>query len=111
MLVLVPNSKRSHSRSVASFVTFSCLTRSILGDCLPSNQRRPMRRSMTLDLRHWIFPHNSLDPLLVLSSVSLEEVVGLSLGGRIGVGLIEKLLDAKKNLFERDGRFPRLLFV
>lgn len=49
--------------------------------------------------------------LLVGGAVLFEEVVGICLSRRLGVGLIEETLDAEENFLDRDCRLPRLLFV
>lgn len=33
------------------------------------------------------------------------------MGRRLGVGVVEQVLDAKEDLLHRDGRFPRFLLV
>lgn len=58
-----------------------------------------------------VLAHDTLDSLLVLDSVSLEEVVGLSLSRRLRVRVVEEVLDAEENLLHRDGGLPRLFFV
>ena len=56
-----------------------------------------------------------LDHTLHLSLVSgpilLVEVVGVRLGGRVWIGVVEQVLHAQKDLSDRDGRFPAVLFV
>ena len=61
--------------------------------------------------RCWIVPHDSLDFLLVSLTISLEEVVGIGLRWRIRVWVVEQILDAEKDLFDRDGWLPALFFV
>ena len=43
----------------------------------------------------WVFFHNGFDLLLVSLAISLEEVVCIGLGWRIGVWIIEKILDTE----------------
>lgn len=52
-----------------------------------------------------------LDLLVVGSAVLTEEVVGFSLSGRLGVGLVQQRLNAEKNLLDGDGGLPAFLFV
>lgn len=49
--------------------------------------------------------------LLVRGAVFLVEVVGLSLRGRLRVGVIQEVLDTQQDLLNRNRRFPRLLLV
>lgn len=52
-----------------------------------------------------------LDLLVVGSAVLAEEVVGLGLGRRLGVRLVEQRLDAEEDLLDGDGGLPAFLFV
>jgi len=63
------------------------------------------------NLRCRVVPHNSLDLDLILCSILLEEVVCVSLRWRVWVGIIKKILDAEKNLLDRDRGLPTLFFV
>lgn len=56
-------------------------------------------------------PDNVLDLLDVCRPVLLEHVKGLGLGRRIGVGVIEEVLDAQKDLLDGDGGLPGLVLV
>lgn len=58
-----------------------------------------------------ILPNDALDPLLVFYFIPLEEVVRLGLRGRLGVGIVEQILYAQKDLLDGNGRFPGLVFV
>lgn len=58
-----------------------------------------------------ILPHDALDPTFILLTIFLEEIVRLSLGWRLGVGVVEQVLNAKQDLLHRDGRLPCLFFV
>jgi hypothetical protein len=51
------------------------------------------------------------DPSLVLDLVFLKEVVRLSLCGRVGVRIVEKVLNAKRNLLDGDGGLPTFLLI
>ena len=55
--------------------------------------------------------NNLLDPLLVAFSVLLEEVVGVRLGGRFRVRIIEEILNTKEDLLDCDGGLPALLLI
>lgn len=52
-----------------------------------------------------------LDLTLVCSSIFLEQVICICLGGRFGVGFVEQFLDAEEDLFDGDGRLPAFFFV
>jgi len=52
-----------------------------------------------------------LDLLVVGSAVLAEQVVGLGLGRRLRVGLIEQRLNAEEDLLDGDGGLPAFLFV
>lgn len=62
-------------------------------------------------LRRRILANYAPDALFVLDLVFLEQIVGVGLGGRLGVGVVEQVLDAQKNLLDRDGRLPGLFLV
>lgn len=61
--------------------------------------------------RCWIVFHYGFYLLLVSLAISLEEVVGIGLRWRIGIWVVEKILDAEKDLFDGDGWLPALFFV
>lgn len=61
--------------------------------------------------RGWIVFHNGFDLLFVSLAISLEEVVGIGLRWRIGVWIVEEILDAEEDLFDGDGWLPALFFV
>ena len=63
------------------------------------------------DLGGRVSPDLLLHASLVLDSVLLEEIVGLGLGGRLGVRVVEKVLHAEGNLLHGDGRLPTLVLV
>jgi hypothetical protein len=58
-----------------------------------------------------VLPNDTLDAPLVLYLVSLEEVVGLGLRGRLGVGVVQQVLDAEQDLLDGNGGLPGLIFV
>lgn len=58
-----------------------------------------------------ILPNDASDTSLVFHLVLLKEVVSLGLCGRLGIGVVEKVLDTERNLLHRDGRLPTLLLV
>lgn len=68
-------------------------------------------QSIVSHLRCRVVPDDTLHALLVLSAILLEHVVCLGLGGRVGVGIVQKVLDAKQNLLDGDGGLPSLLLV
>jgi hypothetical protein len=49
--------------------------------------------------------------LLVCNAVFLEEVVRLSLCGRVWVYFVEQHLDAEEDLLDGDGGLPGFLFI
>lgn len=54
------------------------------------------------------------DPLhasLVLDPILLEEVICVGLGGRLGIWVVQKILNAEKDLLHSDGGLPSLLLV
>lgn len=61
--------------------------------------------------RSRVLADDALDPPLVLHAVLLEQVVGLSLGRRLGVRVVEKVLDTQEDLLHGDGGLPRLILV
>lgn len=63
------------------------------------------------DLGGRVSPDLLLHASLVLDSVLLEEIVGLGLGGRLGVWVVEKVLHAEGDLLHGDGRLPTLVLV
>lgn len=58
-----------------------------------------------------ILADDTLDSFLILHLVSLEQVVRLGLGGRLGIGVVQKILDAQEDLLDSDSRLPSLVFV
>ena len=54
---------------------------------------------------------DAADSPLVLDLVLLVEVVGVGLGGRVRVGVIEQVLDAQGDLLDGNGGLPGLVFV
>jgi hypothetical protein len=64
-----------------------------------------------LDLRCRVITNDSLDLGLVCGAIFLEEVVGISLGWRVGVGVIEEVLNTEKNLLDGNRRLPTLFLV
>jgi hypothetical protein len=62
-------------------------------------------------LRSWVVSYNPLDLVLICSPILLEEVVCVSLSWRVGVGVIEKVLNSEEDLLDGDGRLPALLFI
>lgn len=62
-------------------------------------------------LRSWVFSYNPLDLVLICSPIPSEEVVCVSLSWRVGVGVIEKVLNSEEDLLDGDGRLPALLFI
>lgn len=58
-----------------------------------------------------ILPDDAPDPLFVLGTIFLEHVVGVGLGGRVGVGVVQEILDAEQDLLDSDGGLPALLLV
>lgn len=54
---------------------------------------------------------DALDLSFVCRSVLLEESVGISLSWRIGIGIVEQVLNPQKNLLDGDCRLPTLLFI
>lgn len=61
--------------------------------------------------RRRVLTNNPSDTLLVLDTILLEEIVGLRLGWRFRVWVVEQVLHAQKDLLDCDGRLPRLLLV
>lgn len=51
------------------------------------------------------------DSSLVCRAVLLEQIVGIGLRGRLGVRVIEQILDTQQDRLDCDGRAPGLLFV
>ena len=61
--------------------------------------------------RSRVIPDDLLDLLVVGSAILAEEVVGFSLSGRLGVGLVQQRLNAEKNLLDGDSGLPGLFLV
>lgn len=60
------------------------------------------RRVLTDNLTHFA---------LITWAILLEHIVRLGLCGRLGIGVIEKILDTEKNLFDCNCRSPAFFFV
>lgn len=77
--------------------------------------RRPRspKRGTFFFLALWrrIIAHCPLDPFLVLVPVLLEQVVGLGLGGRLRVWVVQQVLHAQQDLLDGNGGLPPLLLV
>lgn len=54
---------------------------------------------------------HSLDSPFVLNSVLFEEIVCVGLGRRLGVGVVQEVLNTEQDLLYRDRRLPSLLLV
>ena len=52
-----------------------------------------------------------LDLLVVCVTVFFEQVVGLGLGWRIWIWVIEEVLDPEKNLLDCDSRLPAFFLI
>ena len=52
-----------------------------------------------------------LDLLVVGGTVLAEQVVGLGLGRRLRVGLVEQRLNAEEDLLDGDGGLPAFFFI
>lgn len=77
----------------------------------PPMSRKSSSPLPTGPLRRRILTDHAANALLIFNLVPLEQVVCVGLRGRFGVGVVEKILDAKQNLLDRDGWFPRLFLV
>ena len=58
-----------------------------------------------------IFFDDVLNLLLVCLTIPLEEIVSVSLCWRVRIGVVEQILDAKKDLFDSNSRLPTFLFI
>jgi hypothetical protein len=72
--------------------------------------------SLSRKIRLWfsrgrVISDDLLDLLVVSSAVLAEQVVGLGLSRRLGIGLVQQRLDSEKDLFDGDGGLPAFLFV
>jgi len=63
------------------------------------------------DLRSRMFPDNTLDLVLICHSILLEEVVRVGLRWRVGVGVVEEVLNAEKDLLDGNCGLPAFFFV
>lgn len=61
--------------------------------------------------RGWVVANHPLDTALVLCPVLLEQIVGVCLRRRLGVGVVEEVLDAYEDLLDSDSWLPGLLLV
>jgi hypothetical protein len=112
-VVIIKQAIRSHCQPAAreavgplSFVPVSLpLFVAILS---PSAAARcPARRLLGC----WVLANDAAHSLLVLDSVSLEQIIRLSLSRRLRVRVVEQVLDTQQNLLHRDGRLPSLILV
>jgi len=62
-------------------------------------------------LRSWVVPNNALDLALVRGPVFLEEIVSISLGWGVGVGVVKEVLNTEEDLLDGDSWLPTLFFV
>lgn len=62
-------------------------------------------------LRRGVLPDDPLHALLVFGAVLPEQVIGVGLRGRLGVGLVQEVLDSEQEFPDGDGRLPRLVLV
>lgn len=63
------------------------------------------------DLSRRVLSNHPLDTLLVFHFVPLEQVVCLGLRWRLGIGVVQEILDTEDDLFDGDGRFPAFILV
>lgn len=63
------------------------------------------------NLRSRVVANDSFDLALICGPILLEQVVSVGLGWRFGVGFVEELLDAEKDLLDGDGWLPTLLLI
>ena len=91
-------------------------------NCIPYPQhvQRFERQDLTNDSHEpsqidyswcWVFLHNLLDFLVVGLAIFLEQIICFCLCWRFRVGIIQKVLNSKKDLLDRDCRLPSFLFV
>lgn len=66
---------------------------------------------LCLSLGRSILPSFGLDPSLVLGLVVHKKLVGLGLGGAVGVGIVQEVLNAEEHLLDGDRGPPPLLLV
>ena len=59
----------------------------------------------------WILLDNAFDLFVIGLAIFLEEVIGISLGGRLRVWIVEQILNPNKDLLDGDRGFPTLFFV
>lgn len=98
------------------------LGRPCLVSALPRTPKNPAKahnqvgkvqaaRSSHGHLRGWVVAHHPLNTALVLRPVLLEQVVGVCLSRRLGIGVVEEILNSDKDLLDSDGWLPSLLLV
>jgi hypothetical protein len=61
--------------------------------------------------RRRVLADQATDALLVLGAVLFEQVVCLSLSWGFGIGIVEEILHAEQDLFDRNRWLPRFLLV
>ena len=59
----------------------------------------------------WVFFHDSLYFLVVSLSVLLEQVIRVSLRRRLGIWVVEQILNTDENLFDGNGGFPAFFLI
>lgn len=55
--------------------------------------------------------YDLLNLSIIARAVLLEQVVGVGLSWRLGIGVVKKVLDTEQDLLDGDSWFPALLFV
>jgi len=63
------------------------------------------------DLHRRVLTDNLAHFALVTRAILLEHIVRLGLCGRLGIGVIEEILDTEKNLLDRNCRSPSFFLV
>ena len=59
----------------------------------------------------WVIFDNVLDFLVICVTIFFEQIIGLCLGWRIWIWVIEQVLDPEKNLLDCDGRLPAFFLI
>ena len=59
----------------------------------------------------WVIFDNVLDLLVICLTIFLKQIVGLCLGRRIWIWVIEEVLNPEKNLLDRDSRLPAFFLI
>lgn len=72
---------------------------------------RPVQRPRMIHLWCRILLDDVLDLLLVCCAILLEQVVCFRLGWRVWVGVVEQILNADQDVFDRDRWLPTFVFV